>query len=32
VLRDGVVVARTEPAHTTVTVAGTTRDVTFLRP
>jgi cytosine deaminase len=32
VLRDGVVVARTEPARTTVTVGGTTRDVTFLRP
>ncbi len=32
VLRDGVVVARTQPAQTTVTVAGATRPVTFLRP
>ena len=32
VLRDGVVVARTEPARTTVTALGQTRDVTFLRP
>jgi cytosine/creatinine deaminase len=32
VLRDGAVVARTQPARTTVTVAGETRDVTFLRP
>ena len=32
VLRDGAVVARTEPARTTVTVAGVERDVTFLRP
>jgi cytosine deaminase len=32
VLRDGAVVARTEPARTTVTALGETRDVTFLRP
>lgn len=32
VLRDGVVVARTKPAETTVVVGGTTRPVTFLRP
>lgn len=32
VLRDGVVVARTEPARTSVTVGGRTRPVTFLRP
>jgi cytosine/creatinine deaminase len=32
VLRDGVVVARTEPARTTVTALGDTREVTFLRP
>jgi cytosine deaminase len=32
VLRDGVVVARTRPATTTVTTFGETREVTFLRP
>jgi cytosine/creatinine deaminase len=32
VLRDGVVVARTQPARTTVTALGETREVTFLRP
>jgi cytosine deaminase len=32
VLRDGAVVARTQPARTTVTALGVTRDVTFLRP
>jgi cytosine deaminase len=32
VLRDGVVVARTQPARTTVNALGQTRDVTFLRP
>ena len=32
VMRDGVVVARTRPARTTVTVGGTERAVTFLRP
>jgi cytosine deaminase len=32
VLRGGRIVARTRPARTTVTVAGATRDVTFLRP
>jgi len=32
VLRDGVVVARTEPARTLVTAFGDTREVTFLRP
>jgi cytosine deaminase len=32
VLRDGAVVARTEPARTTVTALGGTREVTFLRP
>src|SRR3954464_14555887 len=32
VLRDGVVVARTQPARTSVTALGETRDVTFLRP
>jgi cytosine deaminase len=32
VLRDGVVVARTQPARTSVTAFGETREVTFLRP
>jgi cytosine deaminase len=32
VLRGGAIVARTQPARTTVTVAGVTRDVAFLRP
>ncbi len=32
VLRDGAVVARTEPARTTVTALGGSREVTFLRP
>ncbi len=32
VLRDGAVVARTEPARTTVTALGETRGLTFLRP
>jgi cytosine deaminase len=32
VLRDGAVVARTEPARTTVTALGEAREVTFLRP
>ena len=32
VMRDGQIVARTQPAQTTVTVAGATRPVTFLRP
>jgi len=32
VLRDGAVVARTEPARTCVTIGGTEREVTFLRP
>jgi cytosine deaminase len=32
VLRDGAVVARTEPARTSVTALGATREVTFLRP
>ena len=32
VLRGGRIVARTQPARTTVTVGGTTREVTFLRP
>ena len=32
VLRDGAVVARTEPARTTVTALSETREVTFLRP
>jgi len=32
VLRAGRIVARTEPARTTVTVGGVTRPVTFLRP
>jgi cytosine deaminase len=31
VLRDGVIVARTAPARTTVTIGGTERAVTFLR-
>jgi hypothetical protein len=32
VLRDGVVVARTQPARTTVRALGETREVSFLRP
>ncbi|HEY6796714.1 MAG TPA: cytosine deaminase [Kineosporiaceae bacterium] len=32
VLRGGRIVARTEPARTTVTIGSTTREVTFLRP
>jgi cytosine deaminase len=32
VLRGGKIVARTQPARTTVTVAGATREVTFQRP
>ena len=32
VLRGGRIVARTEPARTTVTAGGVTREVTFLRP
>jgi cytosine/creatinine deaminase len=32
VLRGGTVLARTQPARTTVTVAGVEREVTFLRP
>jgi cytosine deaminase len=32
VLRGGRIVARTQPARTTVTVGDTTREVTFLRP
>jgi cytosine deaminase len=32
VLRDGVVVARTQPARTSVSAFGETRDVAFLRP
>lgn len=32
VLRDGAVVARTEPAHSSVLVDGVPRPVTFLRP
>jgi cytosine deaminase len=32
VMRDGAIVARTQPAATTVTVGGETRAVTFLRP
>lgn len=32
VVRGGRIVARTEPARTTVTVEGVTREVTFLRP
>jgi hypothetical protein len=31
-MRGGVIVARTEPARTTVTVDGSERVVTFLRP
>ncbi len=32
VMRGGTVLARTQPARTTVTVAGSEREVTFLRP